>query len=32
MKLTRANAKAIKYACMKFHYAKACENMKRGWL
>ena len=23
MKLTRANAKAIKYACMKFHYAKA---------
>lgn len=23
MKLTRANAKAVKYACMKFHYAKA---------
>ena len=23
MRLTRANAKAIKYACLKFHYAKA---------
>lgn len=23
MKLTRANAKAIKYACLRFHYAKA---------
>lgn len=23
MKLTRANAKAIRYACMNFHYAKA---------
>ncbi len=31
MKLTLANAKAIKYACLKFHYAKSVPSVQYGF-
>lgn len=31
MKLTIANAKAIKYACLKFHYAKTVPSVQYGF-